>query len=131
MNNDNLASLKKLVNELIIYHQDHGLAICQPCQVAFPKDIERHLLEHHNALPLVDRKAVLNHIQSLPGKRSIEAINAELSTEREIDAIYGLKIVEVWKCNECGLLGADTTVERHCRDHGWITGQGNIIEICC
>jgi Orsellinic acid/F9775 biosynthesis cluster protein D len=123
---DNLSSVNKLVKDFIIYHQDLGLAICQPCQIAFHGDLERHFLRHHKTVTVPERQALVRYIKLLPGIRSIEAINSDLFIEREREAIPGLQVIKAEKCNQCNFLGADTTVERHCRDHGWVTGQRTI-----
>jgi len=120
---DNNSSISKLVNDLVIYHSDLGLAICQPCKVGFLLDPEPHLLKYHKTLRRSERQEIACHIQSLPGRRSIDEINADLSIRIEREAIYGLDIIEAWKCNQCWALGAKTTIQRHCRDHNQIEGQ--------
>jgi len=123
-------SFDKLINDIIIYHQNLGLVICQSCKVAFPNDIERHFQIYHKSVTLLERRALAQHIQSLPQRRSIEEIRTSLATNIEIEAIKGLKIKDGLKCNMCHLFGADTTVEKHCRrDHGWVTGQRTISSI--
>jgi len=123
MNDSNL--LNKLVNDLIIYHQDLGLAICQPCGIAFPTNFERHLSEHHKTLKHSERQALMNYILSLPNRRTLEQINSTISAEVEREAIHGLPIQKISKCIECGFLGADSTVEKHCRSHNRILRQSN------
>jgi Orsellinic acid/F9775 biosynthesis cluster protein D len=123
MNSD--TAFHKLVNDLIIYHEDIGLAICRPCRIAFPTDPERHLLKYHKTLCLPERQALVHHIQALPERRSFEQIHSDFSTGVERRAIDGLDIIKGWKCNECSVVGAETTVVRHCRVHGWTSGQRN------
>ena len=120
---DNNPSISKLVNNLVIYNSDLGLAICQPCKVGFLLDPEPHLSKYHKTLRCSERQKIAHHIQLLPKRRSIEEINADLSTKVEREAIYGLNIIEAWKCNQCWALGAETTIQRHCREHNQIEGR--------
>jgi Orsellinic acid/F9775 biosynthesis cluster protein D len=120
---DEATTFNNLVKDLVIYHPNLGLAICQPCQVALPNDIERHFSRLHKNLKLAERHALVQYIQSLPRRRSIEQLTSDLSATMEIEEIRGLHTIDGWKCNQCLFLGADSTVEKHCRDHGWITGQ--------
>jgi len=122
---DDENSLNKLVNDLIIYHQNLGLAICQPCGIAFPTDAERHLTTYHKTLRPSERQAVARYIQTLPEKQSFEYIHSNLSAAVEIEEIKGLSCIEGAKCNRCTFLGAENFVKRHCRSHGWVVGQRN------
>jgi len=120
---DNHSVFNKLVNDLILYHQDLGLAICQPCQVAFPKDIERHFQNYHKSVTVSERRSLTHYIKSLPGKQEVDVIRTSLATEVEREAIKGLKIINGLKCNVCHFFGGNSRVERHCRSHSWVVGQ--------
>jgi len=123
--NDTTVSFTKLVNDILIYYENLGLAICKPCQVAFLLDPEVHLFKHHKMISAPERRVLKQHIQSLPGRRSLEEINSDLCTGVECEAIKGLNITDGWKCDYCNVFGAEATIIRHCRNHGWITGQRN------
>ena len=120
---NNTESFNKLVNDLIIYHQDLGLAICRPCGIAFPTDAKCHLLKHHKMLRPSERQELAQHIQLLPERRSFEEIHSNLSAAVEIEEIQGLPSTEAFKCGHCTFLGAEASVKLHCRSHGWVVGQ--------
>jgi len=120
---NNTKTFNKLVNDLIIYHQDLGLAICQPCGIAFPTEVERHLTANHKTLRPSERQKLAQHIQSLPQRRSFEEIHSNLSAAVEIEEIQGLPSTEAFKCDQCTFLGAEVSVKLHCRSHGWVVGQ--------
>ena len=72
-----------------------------------------------------ERRALKQQIQSLPNRRSLEEINSDLCIGVEQQTIKGLNIIDGWRCDQCNIFGAEATVIRHCRDHGWVTGQRN------
>jgi len=125
MNNDN-SSLIQLIEEHVLYHASIGLAICRPCGSAFPHNIERHLRRFHGSLSLQERRALVSHLDSLPGRRPIEQITMEYSSDNEVDAIEGLPITTGCKCNCCGLLSSISTMEKHCKEHDHNNDQRNI-----
>ena len=131
MNNETNSCINKLVQDLVIYHANLGLAICRPCKVGFLLDVELHLSKHHKTLCVSERQALAHYIESLPGRRSLEDINIDLCNGIEIKAIPGLAITEAWKCNQCTMVGAKTTVQKHCREHTWTIGEGNTYCIFC
>jgi len=124
---DNSISLQTLMDELVIYHSDLGLAICKQCQVAFSAHVNRHFREYHPSIDIVRRKALQQHIESLPGRRSMEEVNSELSKYNEVEMLNGLPVVDGLKCQECLFLGTDPIVIKHCqKEHGWINTKGTL-----
>ena len=124
MNHDSSSNV--LIKDILIYYSHIGLAVCQRCQVAFPNNLERHFREYHKSLSLANRQELVQHIELLPGRRSVEEVNSEFSRYREVEMIRGLPIIKGLKCRECLFLGTDAMVIKHCqKDHSWSSTQGN------
>ena len=118
------SQLQQLTSSLIYYNSQYRLAICQPCGSVLPSNIALHLSRTHKTLSKMERTAVINYMNMLDTERP-ENVLKEISSETEIDAIEGLPIDEVLCCTICKLLGANSTIIKHCQSkHGWLTGQG-------
>ena len=123
--NDN--SLNTLISEIILYHSKIGLAICRPCKVACSKNFERHLRRFHKSLTLNERRTILEYIELLPNRQSIEEVNSSYSSTREMDMIEGLPVVSGFKCHKCAFFGLKSTMINHCqKQHRWTANQSNI-----
>jgi hypothetical protein len=120
---------KTFIDELILYHSITGLVICRLCKSAMPDDIQRHLQDFHNTLTPPEKIAVVHHLNSLLERRSIKQITTEYVYNVEVEAIEGLPIISGFKCERCGLLGAKSTIKKHCEmNHAWTTSQSNIFQ---
>ena len=118
---------KNLIDELILYHSTSGLVICRPCKSAMPDDIQRHLRDFHKTLTSAERVAIIKHLNSIAGRRSVKQVTMDYVYNFEVEAIDGLSIISGFKCIRCGLLGAKSTIKRHCEvKHNWTTTQGNM-----
>ena len=123
--------LQKLINSLIYYNNEYHLAICKPCGSVLPKNIALHFYRIHNTLSNIERTSIVDYINTLDIEQP-EDILKQFSVETEIDMIEGLPIHEVICCTVCKLLGAESTIIKHCQsEHSWITGQGNYCKIYC
>ena len=93
----------------------------------FPKDIGSHLRKYHKSLSLSERTAIVTHIKGLDTIEP-EQFLASLLPNSEIDAIDGLPSHDLFRCNTCQKLAAETTLIRHCRDkHKWTSSNGKIL----
>jgi len=123
--------LQQLISSFIYYNSDYRLAICQPCGSVLPKNVALHLYRFHDTLSHIERTAIVNYINTLEHEQP-DNILKEISFETEIDAIEGLPIDEVACCTACKLLGAESTIIKHCQNkHNWITGRGNSYTMYC
>jgi hypothetical protein len=112
--------LPTMLNENILYNEDHQIAICVPCEKGLPDDTWQHFKRNHRDISLATRRIIVEQVQNLP---RLPAENVQSPLE-EVDAIEGIEIIPGFKCianetcNEvCGKLGS---IQEHCRDkHGW------------
>src|SRR5262245_13069948 len=120
---ENNSDLQRLFNSLICFNREYRLAICHPCGFVFPKDIPRHLRDHYNISSKREQRAIVEYINTL-NIRSPKNVMKDLSLELEIDAIEGLTIHTLVRCKTCQLLGAESTIMKHCQTtHNWTSIQ--------
>ena len=116
-----------LINSLIYYNAEYQLAICQPCGSVLAGNTALHLQRFHNILSHRERSTIANYVNTLTRQRP-EDIMKNISVEIETDAIEGLPIHTVAVCKACKLLGAESTIIKHCQNkHSWTTVQGMAI----
>jgi len=121
---ENNSGLQRLIDSLICYNEEHRLAICRPCGLVFPTHVASHLRNFHYALSKQERRAIIRYIDTLDTQLPEDVIKG-LSSEIEIDAIDGLPIHDrIVCCEACQLLGAESTIIRHCQTaHNWTMAQ--------
>ena len=127
----NNIELEHTIKSLIYYNTKYCLAICQPCGSVLSTNAAFHLRNFHAILSITERRAIIDYINTLDTQKS-EDFYEEISFEKENDVIDGLSTSEVLQCRRCKLLGAESTIIKHCQNkHDWITRQGNFKNILC
>lgn len=123
--------LQELITSLIHYNSKYRLAICKPCGSVLPKNTLLHFRRLHNTLSNIERASIIKYIGSLDIQQP-EDISNQFLFETEIDEIVGLPVHELVGCTVCKLLGAESTVIKHCQsEHSWTTGRSKYCNIYC
>ena len=112
--------LPTMLNENILYNEDHQIAICVPCKKGLPDDTRQHFQRNHKDISLATRRIIIEQVENLP---RLPAENVESPLE-EMDAIEGIEIIPGFKCiadDMCNeVSGKLSSIQAHCRDkHGW------------
>lgn len=97
--------------------------VCVKCEYCIqPARAEAHLRRSHKDIPLTVRKELIEFCANLSLDQP-EAIASPLSC---IAMIKGLKLVNGFKCMECGyLLGTEKSMGQHCQTrHGQFKNMG-------
>jgi hypothetical protein len=113
------------VDDYFVYLWAWKVLVCRSCKYGLQKNgVKRHLLETHQAIPLIIRKALITYAQSLSLLPSAE-VSIPSITE-SIPAFECLKLVETgYRCTQCNALyGTEDSMIVHCRKHNWIQSQG-------
>jgi hypothetical protein len=109
-----------MLNENILYNEDHQIAICVPCEKGLPDDAWQYFKRNHKDISLEMRRIIIEQVQNLP-HLLIENVWCPME---EVDAIEGIEIIPGFKCianDTCNeLCGKLSSIQGHCHDkHGW------------
>ena len=120
---ENNSKFEYIIKSLIHYNKEYRLAICQLCVSVFPKDIMRHLRKFHGILSVIERAAIVKHIETLSIQQP-ESVIENISLKTEIEAIEGLPVYNIARCKVCQELGAESTIMNYCwNKHNWTKSQ--------
>jgi Orsellinic acid/F9775 biosynthesis cluster protein D len=102
--------------------------VCRKCEHCIsPGGTEVHLRRSHRDIPLIVRKELIAFSDNLALDYP-EAITAPCSC---ITMINGLKVIDGFKCMECGCLcGTEKSMRQHCKtQHGQFQNKGEKIKV--
>ena len=115
------------LNSFFIYNREYAVIICIACKcVVTRKNLYYHLVRLHRHIPLVTRRKIISHADSL-GLAAEPVVPTEI-----IPAIHGLHLINGYECHICQYLcGEKSTIERHCyREHHWEKSTPEAWSIC-
>jgi Orsellinic acid/F9775 biosynthesis cluster protein D len=115
--------MDRVIKASVYYNIQHRLAICRLCGTVLPATLDGHFRQQHPAFTSKERRAISDAVKEwdtvLP-----ETFHNEMIFVEKIVAIDGLPIHDVLQCNDCGMIGSESTIIKHCRADGWREGQG-------